>query len=246
MPVPREQDRRCGQWDRALQLAAAERNRSLHLPGGAPGEAEILDGARVAPLAPMSHEPGPPRQTGPVRIELTTSPRGRVIALNGRIDEHTDLVKAIGKLGDPLLLDLAGITFINSLGIREWIRMLRFLEGQRFAVRLLRVAQPLVVQMSMIPEAVTGAVVESFYAPYRCDECAGEHAQCLGAEETRSSLDLGQLPARSCPECGGVMQLDEDAGRYLAFLGPRPRRRSRPPEPAAPRLPGVPATSEPT
>ncbi len=55
---------------------------------------------------------------------LAVTPHGDALLLAGAIDESADLMALLPRAqGGRLALDLAGVTFINSLGVRDWIRM---------------------------------------------------------------------------------------------------------------------------
>ena len=71
--------------------------------------------------------------------------------IGGAIDEAAALHEMVGRAyGGRLVLDLAGVTFINSLGVRDWIRMQSAAQQAGLAVELRRVAEPLVHQLNMI------------------------------------------------------------------------------------------------
>jgi hypothetical protein len=56
------------------------------------------------------------------RGRITIDRQGDVVVLAGAIDETARLHDLLGLAhGGRLVLDLAGITFINSLGVRDWI-----------------------------------------------------------------------------------------------------------------------------
>ena len=84
------------------------------------------------------------------RLDAELSP-GRVV-LRGRIDDASPL----GELADQVspgdvAIDTAGVTFINSIGMREWMRFVRALKA-RGRVTFERVAAVLITQMNLLPE----------------------------------------------------------------------------------------------
>lgn len=147
-------------------------------------------------------------------IQLTGT--GTVVVLTGQLDEHGELARAVQGLRGSVTLDCEGIDFINSLGLREWVRALRELRANGVAIRLRRCSEAIVMQLNMIREA--RAPAESFYAPYVCRGCRRRSAHCVDIEPHRELLQRGEVPELVCSVCGDAMVLDEIPERYLAFL----------------------------
>jgi anti-anti-sigma regulatory factor len=146
--------------------------------------------------------------------------RGDALALVGSVDENADLVQLLAQAKDGrLVLDLGGITFINSLGVREWIRFLASAAGNGVKVQLIRVSEPLIQQLNMIVAARGQAEVVSFFAPYACDACGREESLLIDLAANRQRLAAGDPPPEKCPECGAVMAFNDFPQRYFLFLG---------------------------
>jgi hypothetical protein len=151
---------------------------------------------------------------------MTCEVRGNRLALAGSIDEHAQLVRLIDHAIDRrLVLDLAEIEFINSLGVREWIRMQQAAAHAQVRIELVRVAEVIVHQLNIVPAARGVSVVTSFMAPYVCDGCDAEHAILLDVRTHGSDLAKRQAPALECPECRGDLELAHPASLYFMFLG---------------------------
>ena len=72
---------------------------------------------------------------------MTCEVRGNRLTLAGAIIENANLVRMLDHAKDQrLILDLGGVTFINSLGIRELISMQQAAANARIAIELLLVA----------------------------------------------------------------------------------------------------------
>ncbi|HUJ61115.1 MAG TPA: hypothetical protein VLX92_21575 [Kofleriaceae bacterium] len=152
------------------------------------------------------------------RMTLDQAPDG-ALALGGAIDEAANLPELVGRArGGRLVLDLGAITFINSLGVRDWIRMQAAAQQQRLAVELRRVAEPIVHQLNIIIATRGNARVTSFYAPYACDACGREDSLLVDALAHHALLSRLQAPAMTCPECGGQMVFNDFPERYFSFL----------------------------
>src|SRR3569832_2835221 len=63
--------------------------------------------------------------------------------LSGSIDETSALIELLSRAQHgSLVRDLAGVTFINSLGVRDWIRMQNEATRQGLVIELRRVSVP--------------------------------------------------------------------------------------------------------
>jgi len=153
------------------------------------------------------------------RGRLTLETRGDVLVLSGAIDETSGLLDLIGRASDGnLVLDLAAVSFINSLGVRDWIRMQAAATKAGISVELRRVSEPVVHQLNMIiATRGTGSVV-SFYAPYACDACGREESLLVDAVANHDALTRMDAPPMPCPECGAQMAFNDFPERYFSFL----------------------------
>jgi hypothetical protein len=154
----------------------------------------------------------------PQRLAVSQAPDGGLV-LSGVIDETArlgDLMRAAA--GNRLRLDLGGVRFINSLGVREWIRFLAGAATHNIAVDLARVSEPMIQQLNMIVAARGRARVVSFFAPYACDACGREESLVIDLEPNRAGLLAGRAPPSPCPECGAAMAFNDFPQRYFLFL----------------------------
>lgn len=146
--------------------------------------------------------------------------RGNQVTLEGVIDENAQLVRLVEHAREwTLVLDLGGITFVNSLGIREWIRMQQAAAAANVRIELRRVAEPIVHQLNIMPVARGVSMVTSFYAPYICEGCDGEHAMLLDVRTHGADIARKRAPALKCPECAHTMELVDPPDLYFMFLG---------------------------
>ena len=150
---------------------------------------------------------------------MTCEVRGNHLTLAGVIDETANLARLVDHASDgQLVLDLAGITFINSLGIRNWIRMQQAAEAAKLRIELRRVAEPIVHQLNIMPAARGVSIVTSFYATYVCDDCDGESPMLIDVRTHGANLARMRAPAATCPDCNHDMQLAESPELYFMFL----------------------------
>jgi hypothetical protein len=150
---------------------------------------------------------------------MQIQPSGDALTLSGSIDETAGLNDLLAQArGGRLVLDLGGITFINSLGVRDWIRMQAKATEQQLQVELRRVAEVIVHQLNMIVATRGTARVSSFFAPYACDACGREESLLLDTEAHGPQLSQLQPPPMTCPECGAQMAFNDFPERYFSFL----------------------------
>ena len=142
------------------------------------------------------------------------------MVLAGAIDEHARLADLVSRArGGRLTLDLDGIRFINSVGVREWIRLQDAVTRAGVRVELRRVPELLVHQLNIVTGARGTAVVTSFYAPYVCDDCDHEQPVLLDVTAHGRELARKRVPQVPCSSCGAQMTLADPPEIYLSCLG---------------------------
>ena len=152
-------------------------------------------------------------RTGKLEVKL----RGSRALFVGRLDETVQLGGLVEQLppGDAVI-DAAGITFVNSVGMREWIRLIRALRD-RGPLTLEAVSEVLITAMNLISQ-FRGVRITSFHATYVCPACGHETKQLIDAEAQAVSLRKMQVPAMPCPECRAAMELGDYPERYLSIF----------------------------
>ncbi len=145
--------------------------------------------------------------------------RTRTITLRGRLDETAALsARAAAWAAPEVTIDTAEVAFINSIGVREWMRLLRGLNDAGAKVKLLRCAEVIIEQINMIDDARGGAEVLSFHAPYECTKCGLEASMLIDVAEHLAQLRKMEAPARACPDCTQPMELYEVPEKFFTFL----------------------------
>jgi predicted RNA-binding Zn-ribbon protein involved in translation (DUF1610 family) len=141
------------------------------------------------------------------------------LTLAGRIDERARLADLVATVAPgPLVIDLAEVTYINSLGVRDWVSFLRRLAGNGVEVTFDRCADVMVLQMNMITDARGKATVRSFFAPFACDGCGWEGASLVVTDEVAPDVVAGRTPEAVCPDCGQKARFADFVDRYFLFL----------------------------
>ncbi|MCB9563272.1 MAG: hypothetical protein H6709_24220 [Kofleriaceae bacterium] len=143
----------------------------------------------------------------------------RQLTVRGRIDESSRLSERVEAwAAAEVTIDTAGVVFLNSIGVREWMRLLRGLADRGATVYLDRCAEPIIEQINMILDARGSATVRSFHAPYQCTACGHDAPALLDVATHGDAMRRMEAPAMPCPECGESMVLYEVPEKYFTFL----------------------------
>ncbi len=156
--------------------------------------------------------------TGRLRIEWSSSDAGDLVVLNGQLDELCELAAFTQRLGKNVTIDLEQVSFVNSIGLREWVRTLRALDQRGAHVTLSRCSEAVVHHMNMILAARGRAAVDSFHMPYHCDFCDRHISVCVSVAEHLDTFRHMQVPEQRCAGCGRAMEMSEMPETYLMFL----------------------------
>ncbi len=139
----------------------------------------------------------------------------RHLILAGDIDEHAQLKPITELESGTLILDLAGVERINSIGVREWINTMKLISDS-VDVWWERVSPAMVMQLNMIANFNGRAKMRSIYAPYYCPRCDSEHRFLVQIAD----LDAEQpvAPKFSCPQCEQNLEFDDIEVDYFGAL----------------------------
>jgi len=137
-----------------------------------------------------------------------------IINFKGKIDEDSDFESLIKLQQKSYIFDFNDVSFINSCGIREWINFLEKLP-QNLELTYKNCPQVIMEQMSMVHGFVRdGATIESFYAPYYCEECDIQQNVLL----TPSQIINGKAPGQQCSKCQNEMEFDDIEDQYFGIF----------------------------
>jgi hypothetical protein len=145
---------------------------------------------------------------------ISADPWGPLVALQGAINEQTDLTPLVLKLQQEprVRLDLAGVQRITTSGIREWMHFIGPFTATK-KVELVHCSPAIVAQLNIFRDFIGTALIHSFQAPYLCPVCDAQTYLELSASV--SSIAPETIP---CAECGAPMEFDDLPDCYFAFL----------------------------
>jgi len=155
---------------------------------------------------------------GRLDVDLTRVDGSRAV-LVGRIDDSVSLAVLADKLPTgAVTIDTDGVTFVNSIGMREWMRLVRALRERGCTITLERVADVLMTQLNLFGDLAKQATIASFHAPYVCPSCGAEASPVIEVGPNAAQLRAQTAPPMPCPECGSAMDLGDFPERYLTVF----------------------------
>lgn len=139
----------------------------------------------------------------------------RHVTVRGAITEASALDALAHLLVGRVEVDLSGLTYINSWGMRAWTNLVAASQADELV--FIRCAVSFVLAAGMTQGFLGTGHIASLYAPYECPACEMEELVLL--EITPAVVAARDAPPRACARCGGPMSFDEIAEVYFAFLG---------------------------
>lgn len=111
-------------------------------------------------------------------------------------------------------IDLSGVDFINSVGVRNWIQTYPFKSKK---VELVDVSVHVMDSFNMTPGMQLGGKVLSFFLPVYCENCE-ETFELINVSDIKFDAPQVQIVLKPCV-CGCQPQHDTDVDSYLTCLG---------------------------
>ena len=139
------------------------------------------------------------------------------VQFHGEIDETADFSELTAWLSGSVEFHLQGVSHINSIGAREWIRLARSLPAVT-DLSLAYCSTAVVAQLNMISNFRGQGVVRSFFAPYVCGSCGAEVAKLIDVKICFPDPKTRHPPTFTCDGCGHPLDFDEVPEHYMAFL----------------------------
>lgn len=157
------------------------------------------------------------------QFNVTQKQNECTIEVQGAINENSDFSVIDLKSAKMVYLDLKSVTTLNSMGLRNWVNWVKQLKITQMIVR--HCPRAVVDQMNILHGFLPmGAIVESFFVPYSCQNCGLEENYLAlrgrdfqeGNVDTKEGHNLPQV--KTCPKCQGQMEMDVVSSRYFIFL----------------------------
>lgn len=139
-----------------------------------------------------------------------------IMRFSGVLDEVFEFPEVAERPKGRLILELAGVTVINSIACRNWVNWIKELPGIELQECSPAIVNQANILIGFIPPT---AKIKSFYVPYFCEPC--EHEERILLTEGKGFQPGGPIELPSdlkCPKCGEPMVLDVIPERYFLFL----------------------------
>lgn len=138
------------------------------------------------------------------------------IRLFGPIEERSSLDRVMGTPTLSMRINCRGVTRINSVGVKSWIRYFSDAREQGTKLRFTECPPNIVEQMNIISNFVNATEVESICVPYACLTCRLEQVGVYRVADLKPPVR--EMPCLKCSQCGGRAEFDDLIDEYFAFL----------------------------
>lgn len=149
------------------------------------------------------------------KIENAEGGKTRFI-VSGELTENANLSALTAEGSKEIMLDLGGVSRINSPGVREWIAFVNDLSDRGTNLVLEKCSVPFVNQLNMISNFRGKGSVSSVFAPYFCPKCSKEDRRLIELSSDPRAQIAAPFP---CPSCATPMDFDDLLDAFLAFIG---------------------------
>ena len=153
-----------------------------------------------------------------LEYEVEDSPDGQVFVLTGAINENCieKLDEICDVAGDACSLHLKGISYINSIGIKNWIGFLDKLTKNR-KIKFIKTSTPIIRQLNMIPEIAKNSEILDFYGDFLCEDCGFEKSILFDVTEGYDAL-VSRSEGLKCEQCESELEMEESPEEFFCFL----------------------------
>jgi hypothetical protein len=142
----------------------------------------------------------------------------RVIRIRGKITESFKGEVAARLLRGRVILDLGDVQRITSFGVREWLAMFAG-ATELTECYLVRCAEAVAHQLTMIRAFDGGAKILSCFGPYLCNGCGKPFERLFDFAIDRAEISKLAIEQVRCPRCNDLGRFDDDPRSYFAFFG---------------------------
>lgn len=136
-----------------------------------------------------------------------------IVRFSGSIEENVNFDQLVGPAPAELVVNCKGITRINSVGVKSWIKYFQSVKNTRFVFQECSTA--IVEQMNLISNFTCGGTVESIFVPFSCGNCKSELVGLFRVDALKK-INF-QIPDLKCSKCGNMAKFDDIPEEYFNF-----------------------------
>lgn len=153
---------------------------------------------------------------GALKITIAKAVDTVTYTFDGDVDENFRH-KEVPRIGAKKInFVLEQVNNFNSVGIREWVYLVRDLSALG-SLCFKRCSVTMIDQINMVPDSLGNGIVESFYAPYACDE-HGETSRLLVTQDHANEIFSNIAPEMHCDKCKEKLVFDALEDAYFMFV----------------------------
>jgi anti-anti-sigma regulatory factor len=138
------------------------------------------------------------------------------VRLEGTIEETVVFDQLIGPPPRELAIFCRGVSRINSIGVKSWIKYFQGLSESGVTFSFYECSTAIVEQINLISNFTAGGKVESIYVPFACNSCKTELVGCFKCEDLKKIQF--KIPELKCSKCSGQAVFDDIPEEYFGFL----------------------------
>jgi anti-anti-sigma regulatory factor len=154
---------------------------------------------------------------GNFKADKQQSGQDTIVTLVGHIDEDAVFSSIDIAAAPKVVVDMDGVSAINSCGIREWVKWIRTANATA-AITFRKCPKVIVDQINMVEGFLPkSAKVESFYVPYFAD-ASGNEKMILFRDGTEFKGSEVHAPKDVKDDDGEPMEMDVIEAKYFKFL----------------------------
>jgi hypothetical protein len=132
-------------------------------------------------------------------------------------DAKTVVMSLLDTAGPRCILDMGGVTFINSIGVRDWSYFLKQLKPNR-ELAYDNVPDDVVRSMNLMTNLQGNLPVRSVIRDYICPHCNHEQHERFEAGKDYTPGSVPTTAPRACAQCGNESEPCEPDHMFFQFL----------------------------
>jgi hypothetical protein len=158
-------------------------------------------------------------------VAVEVSGQALNLKISGSISELADFPELNIKDITDFSVDFGDVTYVNSAGVRRWVKWMWAIEKDRPQIKFYiqrcpaRIVRQILAISSFVPKKT---VVQSFFAPYFCENDSKSFAKLIVVEPwfqkdfDALSKKLNELV--KCESCGHLMSFDASVDDYYNLI----------------------------
>lgn len=136
--------------------------------------------------------------------------------MTGKIEENVNFDQLIGTPPAELVINTKGVTRINSVGVKAWIKFFQAAAAKGAKLTFTECSTAIVEQINLISNFTCGGVVESIYVPFSCEPCKKEMVALFKTDALKAAGF--KFPEMKCDKGACQAVFDDIPEEYFHFL----------------------------